>query len=78
VTVIGPVTLHWTLRRIGSGWSLWSGTDPDTEASISMPADVAWRVWTKGMKRDEARARMEIRGDETLAAPLTSFGAIMA
>jgi uncharacterized protein (TIGR03083 family) len=78
VTVTGPLTLHWTLRRIGGAWSLWSGTDPDAEAAISLPADVAWRVWTKGMKRDEARAKMTVRGDETMAAPLTSFVAIMA
>jgi len=78
VTVTGPVTLNWTLRRIDGRWSLWSGYDPDAEASISMPADVAWRVWTKGMKPDEARARMDVRGDETMVAPLATFVAIMA
>ena len=40
--------------------------------------DVAWRVWTKGIKPEEARGKMEIRGDETMAAPLASFVAIMA
>jgi uncharacterized protein (TIGR03083 family) len=78
VTVTGPVTLHWTLRRIDGRWSLWSGTDADSETSISIPADVAWRVWTKGMTPDEARARMEVRGDDTMTAPLATFVAIMA
>jgi hypothetical protein len=30
------------------------------------------------MRPDEARAKMEIRGDETMVAPLASFVAIMA
>jgi hypothetical protein len=41
VTVTGRVTLHWTLRRSGGAWSLWSGTARDAQASISLPADVA-------------------------------------
>jgi uncharacterized protein (TIGR03083 family) len=78
VTVTGPVTLHWTLQRIGGAWSLWSGTARDAQASISLSADVAWRVWTKGMSRDEARTQIEVREDATMVAPLVSFVAIMA
>jgi len=78
VTVTGSVTLQWTLRRIGGAWSLWSGRARDAQATIEMPADVAWRVWTKGMKRDEALAKMEVRGDEAMATLLVSFVAIMA
>jgi uncharacterized protein (TIGR03083 family) len=78
VTVTGPVTLHWTLRRMEKAWSLWSGAHEYAEASISLPADLAWRLWTKGVTADEARARMTVRGDETVAVPLTRFVAIMA
>jgi hypothetical protein len=35
-------------------------------------------VWTKSMKPDEASTKIEVRGDETMAAPLASFVAIMA
>jgi hypothetical protein len=78
LTMTGPVTLRWTLRRAGGKWSLWSGTNPHADAFISIPADVAWRVWTTGMKPEEARARMEVSGDEGMAARLASFVAIMA
>jgi uncharacterized protein (TIGR03083 family) len=78
VAVTGPVTLGWTLQRIGGRWSLWSGTDPDAPSSISMPADIAWRVWTKGVTPDEAHAKMEVSGDETMAAAVANFVAIMA
>ncbi len=78
VAATGPVTQHWTLRRTSGTWSLWSGHDPEAHTSIAIPADVAWRVWTKGLTRDEARTQLRIRGDETLAAPLLDFVAIMA
>jgi uncharacterized protein (TIGR03083 family) len=78
VTVTGPVTPSWTLRRIGGTWSLWSGAHENADVSISLPADVAWRLWTKGVMADEARASMVVRGDATMAAPLTRFVAIMA
>lgn len=78
VTVTGAVTLHWTLRRIDRAWSLWSGPDRESETSIALPADIAWRLWTKGMKPDDVRAKMEVRGDQTMAVPLVNFVAVMA
>jgi hypothetical protein len=72
------VTLHWTLRRLGGAWSLWSATDLDARTAISIPADIAWRIWTKGMTPDEAQAKIQVRGDETMAWPMMSFVAIMA
>jgi uncharacterized protein (TIGR03083 family) len=78
VTMTGPVTHHWTLRHIGRAWSLWSGPDQESEASIALPADIAWRLWTKGVKPDDVRAKMEVRGDQTMAVPLLNFVAVMA
>jgi uncharacterized protein (TIGR03083 family) len=78
VSVSGPVALDWTLRRQDGVWSLWRGPDAEAEATISMSADVAWRVWTKGLAPEEARAKMTVDGDETMAEPLTRFVAIMA
>jgi uncharacterized protein (TIGR03083 family) len=78
LTVTGPVTLQWTLRRAQGEWSLWSGADPDAQSRVAMPADVAWRVWTTGLSPKEARGRMEIRGNEAMATPIADFVAIMA
>ena len=78
VSVTGPVTLDWTLRRESGAWSLWGGADAAAHSTIAMPADVAWRVWTKGLTPEEARVKMVVRGDATMAAPLARFVAIMA
>jgi len=78
VRLTGADRLEWTLRRDKGGWSLWSGVDPQAETSITMSADLAWRVWTRGVLPEEAIARMVIRGDAHLAPPLAAFVAIMA
>jgi len=43
-----------------------------------MTGDTAWRLFTKGLGRDEARKRSEITGDAALAEPLFSTVAIVA
>lgn len=78
VAVTGAVERGWTLRREGGRWALWSGADPGAAASISLDADKAWRLWTKGLTRDDAERSLVTRGDRSLAAPLLGFVAIMA
>ena len=43
-----------------------------------MTGDTAWRMFTKGLARDEARRRSEVTGDAALAEPLFSMLAIIA
>ena len=78
IGLTGAVELGWTLRRDSDGWSLWSGITPDAQTSISLPADVAWRVWTKGILPEEAMTKMNVQGDKRLAEPLARFVGIMA
>jgi uncharacterized protein (TIGR03083 family) len=78
VSTSGPVSLAWTLRRSESTWTLWSGAASDAAASISVPCDVAWRLWTKSMDREDARAHLQLAGDPRAAEPVLDFVAIMA
>jgi hypothetical protein len=43
-----------------------------------MNGDTAWRLFTKGIAREEARRRSAIDGDTALAEPLFSMVAIVA
>ncbi|MBZ5496399.1 MAG: maleylpyruvate isomerase N-terminal domain-containing protein [Acidobacteriia bacterium] len=78
IATTGPVSLGWTLHRTGGAWLLWSGTDSAAETSISIPSEIAWRVWTKSMGSNEARAHTEFVGDRDAVNPLVTFVAIMA
>jgi uncharacterized protein (TIGR03083 family) len=49
ISTTGPASVAWSLRRAAGAWSLWSGADPAAETSIALDADLAWRLWTKGV-----------------------------
>jgi hypothetical protein len=58
--------------------SIFEGLDPDARTSVSIPAEVAWRVWTKSVDRGAARDRITVSGNEAVVDGVVSFVAIMA
>jgi uncharacterized protein (TIGR03083 family) len=66
-----------SLVRDDGKWSLVP-TASSPAAAVRMTGDTAWRLFTKGIARDEARKRSEIEGDPALAEPLFSMLAIVA
>jgi hypothetical protein len=78
VQTTGILTRSWTLYRNSGTWSLRRGKAAETMTSIAIPADVAWRVWTKSMDREEARRQIRVIGDKSVADAIVSFVAIIA
>lgn len=65
-----------SLMRVDGRWSL--DGDAPAGTAIHMTGDTAWRLFTKGLARDEARRRSEVTGDASLAEPLFSMVAIVS
>lgn len=63
--------------RADGGWRFDDRCDGAT-TTVGMTGDTAWRLFTKGLARDEARKRSSISGDAALAEPLFSMLAIVA
>ncbi len=78
IETTGVMQLSWTLRHEDGGWTLWRGAEPDAGTSVSIPAEVAWRVWTKSMDRGAAREQTVVSGCESVVDSIVSFVAIMA
>lgn len=78
ISITGAVDLHWTLRRAGGAWALWSGGDAAAESRICIPADITWRLWTRGSSADNARPSIKVAGDERAVEPLLRYVAVMA
>ncbi len=56
----------WFLYREGHRWQLVE-SPPGTQVSvITIPQDIAWRIFTKGIDRKTAEAQVDIRGDREL------------
>lgn len=66
------------LHRQASGWRLIAGEHGRVVARTAIPQEIAWRIFTKGIGRDEARSRVTIEGDVALGAHVLGMTAIVA
>jgi uncharacterized protein (TIGR03083 family) len=68
----------WTLVRGSEGWQLFVGVDPASATQVTLPQDVAWKLFSKGLTPEEARRRIRIDGDQRLGEPVLGTLAVMA
>jgi uncharacterized protein (TIGR03083 family) len=78
LTILGAAGGEWALRREGEGWRLYQGGRAGAAATMTLAADTAWRLFTRGISPEEARERATMMGDTDLAGPLFSAVAILA
>lgn len=69
---------HYDLVRANDRWQLVADTRTGPGAHVTMPADTAWRLFTKSLTPDDARASTALHGDTTLAAKMLDTVAIIA
>src|SRR5262252_6989867 len=60
----------WCVQRTERDWRFVPPSTLPPATTVELAPDVAWRVFTKGLSRDEAHARAVIRGEMRLAAPV--------
>jgi uncharacterized protein (TIGR03083 family) len=68
VEITGDAGGRWFLRREAQAWDLYTNVSDAPAAEVVLPQDAAWRLFTKGMSREEAARRAAVRGDPALAA----------
>ena len=67
----------WVLSKGADGWSFARESPKIVACKVTLPQAIAWRVFTKGIARDEARSQVEIEGDEALAGGILRLTAIV-
>jgi len=77
LAIEGPAGGDWTLRREADAWRLLAGRHPAPDATVTMSDDTAWRLFSKGLGRDAARARVRIDGDQALGEVALDALAVM-
>jgi uncharacterized protein (TIGR03083 family) len=78
LAVDGPAGGDWTLRREAGAWHLLAGRHPAADATVTMSDDTAWRLFSKGLGWDAARARVRIDGDQALGEVALGALGVMA
>ncbi len=76
IEIAGACGGLWYLVKGGSGW-LFAAPSTPPAAHVRIPEEIAWRVFTKGIDRSEARERMDFEGDLRLAETVLRLTAIV-
>jgi uncharacterized protein (TIGR03083 family) len=76
VEIPGACGGRWVLRRDAKGWRFRRDAEAPA-ARISIPPELAWRIFTKGIDREEARAHIIVSGDRELGERALRLTAIV-
>jgi uncharacterized protein (TIGR03083 family) len=77
IQISGAAGGIWQLRREQGEWHLYVESGLPSQASIALEEDIAWRLFTKGLTPEAARAQAILSGDEKLALPLLRMVSII-
>jgi len=67
ISITGSVIKSWVLVYTNSERQLYEGSDNNPSASVSIPDDIAWRLFTKGITPEDAKKHVQLSGNHSLA-----------
>jgi hypothetical protein len=75
---LGAAGGAWVLRRESGGWALFTGQAEHPTASVSLPQDAAWRLFTKGLRLQQVQSQAVIAGDQALGLKVLDTVSLIA
>ena len=78
VTISGPAGGRWSVVQEQLAWKLYSGAPPVPEAGVLIDQEIAWRIFTRGIRPDSAREQVVITGNTELGAHVLEMVSIIA
>jgi uncharacterized protein (TIGR03083 family) len=78
LTIRGASGGQWSVRQEAGTWRLYAGAPERRDAEVRIDEALAWRLWTRGLSPEQARAQVTLVGDPVLAAKLCEMVSIIA
>jgi len=78
LTIAGDAGGEWVALRQRGEWVLGTAPGIEVDATVELSDDVAWRLFTRGMSKEDARQAARIEGDEALAVRALDTVSILA
>ncbi len=75
--IAGDCGGDWFLHRTATTWQLLQGPATHLAAETTIPQEIAWRIFTKGVGREEARKLVRVSGDEKLGGHILTMVSIV-
>ena len=76
--VSGECGGSWYLYRDGECWKLSAEPFGEKVSETTMPQEIAWRVFTRGIDRESAKSEVQISGDTRLGLGILEMICIIA
>jgi uncharacterized protein (TIGR03083 family) len=68
---------RWLLSRGSTQWGFVKSVVAEFASRVTIPQELAWRVFTKGIDRDAARRQIEVEGNRDLAEKVFQLTAVV-
>ncbi|NYF79689.1 maleylpyruvate isomerase family mycothiol-dependent enzyme [Granulicella arctica] len=78
IEITGEAGNQWFLERSSTSWELLTATSTPPTTHISIPQDTAWRLFTKGIRPEQALSHATITGDPAMAPPFFHTLSVLA
>ncbi len=78
LTITGASGGRWALLRERATWDLYEGAPGQPDAEVTLPEDIAWRLFTRGLSPSIAREQMVLSGDQSLGMKVLEMVSIIA
>lgn len=78
LTISGDSGGRWVLSREKSAWSLYVEPALSVDAEVVIDQDDAWRLFTKGLTKDEALSKATLMGDQSLGLKMFETVSVIA
>jgi uncharacterized protein (TIGR03083 family) len=78
VTISGPAGGEWAVRRTAGSWELLVGRSAEAASEVVLAAEDAWKIFTRGIRGDQARSCSKISGNRELASRVLQMVSVIA
>lgn len=78
LTISGDSGGRWGLLRENVSWNLYVDVTQPVDADVVLDQDVAWRLFTRGIGKDEALGRSPVIGDQSLGLKMFETVSVIA
>jgi hypothetical protein len=78
LTISGLAGGDWVVRRTADSWELLVGRSSDAAGETVLAAEDAWKIFTRGIRGDEAMRCAKITGNHALASKVLETVSVIA
>ena len=78
VVISGECGGSWYLYRAGEAWQLVKDPLGEKASETTIPQEIAWRIFTKGITRESALSQVKVTGDAALGLHVLNMVSIVA